>query len=468
MTKLAAIARPVIGLAVAISMTAVACSDVKDYLLEPQEPGLITPDIVQTPAAADAMRKGALDRFRAATEGGNAGGLWSMSGLLADEWKSGDTFIQRVETDQRIIQFNNAEIIDEYRAQHRARQAARDAIGKLLEFLPTPVWYQAQMWWVMGHVEMQLAENWCNGVPYGTIVNGIPVYTAPLTMMEGLDLAMTHLDSALMLADSALVLSATDTAAISVRRGIQISRARVFVNRGDFAAAAAAVAGIPTAYRYIQTHSLTTTDVAAWSLNNSQRRWVVGDSFDVAGRIQNAIPFASAGDPRVPVEGTSVSSPLSRAFDNSTWFVRQIIWGRSDAIPLLSGIDARLIEAEERLQANDFGEMTNILNGLRGTPQYLGSAYSNPVMANLAVPATRTDAENLFFREKAFWQFGRGYRLPDLRRLVRQYGRTPDQVFPTGTFFKTNLPYGTDMNFPITTDETPNPLWSGACINRDA
>ena len=39
----------------------------------------------------------------------------------------------------------------------------------------------------------------------------------------------------------------------------------------------------------------------------------------------------------------------------------------------------------------------------------------------------------LFFREKAFWTFGRGQRLGDERRLVRQYGRTQDQVFPVGS-----------------------------------
>jgi hypothetical protein len=93
-------------------------------------------------------------------------------------------------------------------------------------------------------------------------------------------------------------------------------------------------------------------------------------------------------------------------------------------------------------------------------------------MAALPTPANQTDAVNLYFREKAFWQFSRGFRLGDLRRLIRQYKRTQYQVFPVGTFFKNgNPPYGTDVNFPVvrtsTIDEGANPNFHG-CIDRSA
>jgi hypothetical protein len=463
MKNILASARPVVALAMIAGLS--GC-DIKDRLLEPQQPGVIGPDATASPTAADALRKGALDRLRQATEGGGAGGLWSMSGLLADEWKSGDTFIQRVETDGRTIQLNNAEIVDEYRNIHRARQSARDAVQALVAYLPTPTRYQAEMWWVMGFSELNLAENWCNGMPYSVIADGVPVYGAPMTTTQGLALALTHLDSALALATE------TDTAAVTVRRAIQITRARVLVQQGQFGAAAAAVAGIPTTFRYQQSHSLTTFDQPNWSLNNSQKRWVVGDSFDVTGRILNAIPFASAGDPRVPVTGQSLASTAGRAFDNTTWFVQQNIWGRTDHTPILSGVDARLIEAEDRLRANDIAGMMTILNTLRGTAQALSSSYSSPVMAALPIPADQATAMEVFFREKAFWQFGRGYRLPDLRRMLRlyngaPYNKTEANTYPRGTFFKTSQAYGSDITFPIVTDETPNSLWTGNCIDRN-
>jgi hypothetical protein len=105
------------------------------------------------------------------------------------------------------------------------------------------------------------------------------------------------------------------------------------------------------------------------------------------------------------------------------------------------------------------------LNALRGAPQVLGP-LSVPAMAALPTPASKDAAINLFFREKAFWQFGRGNRLGDLRRLIRQYGRTQDNVFPAGSFFKGGN-YGTDVNFPIHVDEQNNPNYK-ACTDRNA
>ena len=116
-----------------------------------------------------------------------------------------------------------------------------------------------------------------------------------------------------------------------------------------------------------------------------------------------------------------------------------------------TGDPKRLVQAV----VNEFGKSDAASKGLI-------DASAEPV------PATLNDAINLFFREKAFWVFGRGQRLGDLRRLIRQYHRTQDNVFPTGTFHKNGNPaYGTDVNFPVTTNEIPNPAWKG-CIDRDA
>ena len=126
-----------------------------------------------------------------------------------------------------------------------------------------------------------------------------------------------------------------------------------------------------------------------------------------------------------------------------------------------------MYEAEARLAANDIAGMMTILNSLRtGTPRPSIAALSITALPVLATPATKDAAITLLFREKAFWTFGRGQRLPDLRRLVRQYARTDDQVFPTGTYFKGGT-YGTDENFPVPSSEQVNPLFT-ACIDRKA
>ena len=73
---------------------------------------------------------------------------------------------------------------------------------------------------------------------------------------------------------------------------------------------------------------------------------------------------------------------------------------------------------------------------------------------------------DLMFRERAFWTFGRGQRLGDLRRLVRQYGRAATAVFPVGPYYKGGV-YGSDVTLPIVDDETYNPKFRG-CLDRDA
>ncbi|MGH7713019.1 MAG: hypothetical protein ACREOG_17135, partial [Gemmatimonadaceae bacterium] len=153
------------------------------------------------------------------------------------------------------------------------------------------------------------------------------------------------------------------------------------------------------------------------------------------------------------------------------------IYDRLTAIDVASGLDARLIEAEAALRGGNVTEWLNLLNGLRTGANRI-TQIGTVVISATALPAltdpgaaltgaAATDARvNLLFREKAFWTFSRGQRLGDLRRLVRQFGRTPDNVFPVGTHYKTTA-YGDDVNFPIHTDETNNPKFS-ACLDRNA
>jgi hypothetical protein len=72
--------------------------------------------------------------------------------------------------------------------------------------------------------------------------------------------------------------------------------------------------------------------------------------------------------------------------------------------------------------------------------------------------------------------FGTGSRLGDLRRLIRQYGRNAETVFPTGPYANgenPNLPtpipnYGTDVNLglPTTGYTTTNPYFHGCLAGR--
>ncbi|HYX82811.1 MAG TPA: hypothetical protein VE714_10495, partial [Gemmatimonadales bacterium] len=326
-------------------------------------------------------------------------------------------------------------------------------------------------------VEMSIAENFCNGTPLGIIVNGVADYSkpefAPFTNAQAYDLAQLHADSALNILGTA-----TDTASVVVRRASLITKARILVDKGgaaNFAAAAALVppSAVPNNYQYIWSTSTASNsdDNGLWILNISVSRITVSDSVDIYNgqtyTTRNALPFASANDPRVPVVSGDKASPKVAPEDATTpMFVEQIWKGRDDPMPMVSGIDARLIEAEARLNVGDIGGMMTVLNALRTAPPRIGT-FQPAAMAALATPPDQPSAVSLFFREKGFWTFGRGQRLRDLRRLIRQYGRTEDQVFPQGTYFKGGLPYGHDVNFPVPDVEKVNPQFKG-CLNRDA
>jgi len=460
-TKQQSVRRVLAAAAVGVTLFSLGCGNVKDDLLTAEDPDVIPPSALTTPEAADALRIGALSRLRNMTAGAGQGDSpWMFSGLLTDEWKSGDTFLQRNETDQRSVQENNANWNSVYRDIHRARTSAREALNALVKYKPTPASNLGQMYFVLAFAEMQLGEWVCNGQPLGDASTGVPEYGPPMTDQAIFTLALAHLDSALSFT------TATDTATVSVKYIASIAKGRVLIDLARYADAAAAVAAVPTSFKLNGTFSLTGGNNQIWSLNTSQKRWVVGDSFDTAGIIKNAIPFASLKDPRVPVTGSSTgTSAAGKSFDTATNFIFQTLFGRTEPTPIVNGIDARLIEAEAQLNANDFVGMTATLNALRATPQSLG-VVTTPAMAALTAPTTKAAALDLYFREKALWTFSRGQRLGDLRRLIRQYGRTQDNVFPVGTFFKGGN-YGTDVNFPVHVDEQNNPEFKG-CADRNA
>jgi len=434
-----------------------ACN-VKDQLLEPQNPGLVDPSAVNSPDAADALRIGALGSLRNVTAGSES--LWMYGGLLTDEWKSSDTFLQRNETDQRAIQTNNGNINGAYNGIQQARGFIRDAIEQMDKYLPDAKGNRGELYFALGFIEMQMAEDFCNGIPLALSRNGLidysdPGYT-PLTNAEVYVRAAAHLDSALTLAGAQ-----TDAHSVAVKQAALIGKARVLVDQGKFTEAAALVSTstVPTSYQYLLSFAQTSGDNQIWSLNTNQGRYTVADSFDDSGVIKNEIPFLSAKDPRVPV-----ADPKKKGFDGQTNLFNFNIQ-RSDPAPLVSGIDARLIEAEAKLSAGDFAGMMTILNALRTSVQTIGSLKTT-AMATLPTPASKDAATTLYFREKALWTFSRGQRLGDERRQVRQYGRSQDQVFPTGPFHKNGV-YGIDVNLPVTDSEKTNPNFKG-CLDRNA
>jgi len=430
----------------------VSCSPTEP--LEVETPDIINPADVQSPAGADAVRTGALARFNTATSGGES--LFLLGGLFADEWINGDSFIARQEIDQRVITVQNNFLTDANRALHRARLSAAQAVSLMKQYRPTaPGWQVAEMYFVEAYIENLMAEHYCNGLVLSTVVAGAEEYGSPMTDVAAFTLALAHADSGLAL------IAGTTASDVKIKSALQVTRGRVLMNLNRPADAATAVAGVVTGFKYDMLHSQTTNSNGVWSFNNLSWRYSVSN-----GEGTNGLNFATAGDPRVPVcvggDVTCRNNGVTRTTkdDQSQPLYVQLVWpARESPVSISAGIEARLIEAEAQLSAGNAAASLATLNAARAAVTGLTP------LTDAGSDGARVDQ---LFRERAFWLFGRGHRVGALRRLVRQYHRDANAVFPIGAWHKGGN-YGADVTIPVPQAEENNPNLKGeqTCLDRN-
>jgi hypothetical protein len=434
----------------ALGASAVGC---RDTLLQVQHPDILTPVDLNSSDGAEGLRVGAIGRLASMTAGDESS--WLYGGLMVDEWRSSDTFIQRDQADSRTIDAGNSFVAAAFRGISRARVASYQAIGPLRQYRPAAVASVGQMFFVKGFAEMQAASDFCNGIPFADLSTATPAVGSPVSVAQAFTMAVASFDSALANAG-------TDATVIN---SAKIGKARALLGLGKLPEAATAVTGVPTNFSYDMTFTPVKQDNYVWTIANSLKRYSVQDAVDATGTIPNALPFVSAADPRVPTASTAATG-----IDGVTPFRAQLIWQvRDAAVPVTNGIDARLIEAEVKLAAGDTTGWLQTLNALRTGPT-TDATLTIRNMPPLADPGVSPDPNarlKLMFRERAFWTFGRGQRLGDLRRMVRTYKMPVSAVFPGegGVWFKTAAKYGTDYNIPVPGDELNNPNFHG-CTDR--
>jgi hypothetical protein len=439
MTLLGRVGR--LALAAGMLLPLAAC---EEELLEYTDPDIITD--ANSAEGAIALRNGTIQRFSTWTLGAEqSDALFAFGGLVTDELISGDTFEQRNTADQRDINATNSFLSAMTLGLNQVRTQGRLAINSLRTYGTSPNVSVGQMFALTGFVETLMGEHYCNGLVFSNIVDGAEVYGSPIPVDSAFKLAVAS-------ADSALVAAGSDAKVGPLAR---IVRGRALLNLARYADAAAAVASVATSYKYEVTFSTVTFDNTIWGLNNSSRRYVVPEKEGV-----NGLPWRTANDPRLPVVNGNRTS-----FDSGTPFWYQNKWTQYGAVAVAAGIEARLIEAEAALKAGNPTLWLAKHNEARATVTGL---------APLTDPGTETARVNLHFYERGFWFWGLGHRLGDLRRLVRQYGRTADSVFPSGAFHKGGN-YGTTYNIPVPIDETnnanvqinPADPYGSSCIDRN-
>jgi hypothetical protein len=421
------------------------------------------PDIIPTVNSASgaiSLKNGVVLRLAQVTAGLGGNGpdnLFIYGGLLGDEYRSGDTFVQRNDMDQRRWDPTNTFLAGPVRSLNRVRVGGTSAISALRTYAPTPTSNIGLMFGFMAFADNLAGEYYCNGIPLSTVVGTTIVYGDPVPYDSLFGLAIANADSALA------NLPGVDSA--RVRQLASIVKGRALLNRGQFAAAAAVVAQVSTTFRYETDYSSSAGQNEIWNLNTSIKRYTVADTEANIG-----LPFVSANDPRVPrASGGSVFDSGFPITSN-----RQGIWGQYSPVAIATGIEARLIEAEAALQAGATTTWLNDLNVLRTNtalyPPIQSGFTRGPTLGNLADPGTFDGQVNVMFYERGFWLFSTGHRLGDMRRLIRPttqggYGRGVSTVYPTGVFIKGGL-YGDATMLPIPFDEENNPKFV-QCTDRN-
>jgi hypothetical protein len=251
----------------------------------------------------------------------------------------------------------------------------------------------------------------------------------------------------------------------------RIGRGRALLDLARYTDAAAAVSGIPADFRFELQHSDNSArqNNGVWALSINGGRWGVAEREGV-----NGLRFRTQQDVRVASRPRSINN--GNGFDGGPMFEARKYPARTTAVTLADGVEAELIRAEAQLQTGDAAGMLATLNALRSNAAVMSARGYTGTLAALTDPGTAAGRQDLLFQERAYWLFLTAHRLGDLRRLVRQYGRNAESVFPTGPYSsngRTTI-YGTDTSFPIPIEELNNPeVETGSpnlkgCLSRDA
>ena len=406
--------------------------------------GPVTFSVTVTSSIAQ-LRAQAFDNFSIAYRGNGTGGggvgegLINFSGLLSDELSFAETFPTRIVIDQRAMTADNVSIMGVFRDLQRARATldfAAAQSGQLGDAAPNP----SDLIVMSGFADVLAAETWCSGVPVSQInSSGVMVYGPQQTTDQLLSIAIAKFDTVLSLA-------AGNQNLVGVSNIARIGKARAQLDLYDLAGAAATASAVPTAFTFTlgANAAIPTQNNGVFEMQNVQRRWAVSEN-----EGGNGLPYRSDADPRIPFTANGFG------FDGLTpMYMQQKYTSLGASTPLALGLEARLIEAEVHMLANDLPAMTASLNTVR---TQLG-------LVPLVTPTDLAQARATLFKERAYTLWLTAHRLGDLRRQVRYYDDTQDQIFPTGEYPKGGV-YGTDVNFPIPADPQFNPTGM-ACLDR--
>jgi starch-binding outer membrane protein, SusD/RagB family len=456
------------------------------------------PDAFNNEQGALDLYRGALSKFRHAITGRlTPGGYVVMSGLISDELTAGThgnpTLNARTSVDSRVMSSFDPPVAQggfeavwrELSGVRMRAMTATEALDRFGQSHPRDL--TGHLYAMRGMAKVMLANFFCSGIPLTTAhFDGSFRYEAGSTTVQVYERAIEMFDLAI----------ANSPDSVNYRHMARLGKGWALLNLGRFDQAAAAVGDIPTDWVYRNMHAavLGQTGVPNFtsivSASAGHRIADMGTVADMAGG--NGLPFRSGGDPRSV--SPQVRPPMTAAREAATFKpARWMVNDGATSIIVASGVEARLIQAEAALQAGNpswlatlnelrtTGEFTEVPDPANptvvdtvwapgaGAVLFTSVGGSLPGLPPLQDPGTQAERVDLLFTERAYWLFLTGRRHSDLRRLIRQYGRSESEVFPTGGYPDGHIgTYGTDVNAPAPGSEILyNPNYDG-CFDREA
>jgi hypothetical protein len=362
----------------------------------------------------------------------------ATSGIFTDEMTSSTN----ADLDGRILQNVNSGTVsaNTYAAVQRARSLAQYAAGALQYYGTSATRPMiGEMYALEGYSEVLLAELYCSGVPLTvTAFNKDFVYTRGFSTTEILHQAIAHFDTAYTYGSDSL----------PVATAAQVGKGRALLDLGQYTDAATAVANVPLTAVYGLEYQ-----GAWWTQNGVDTTNYSYPAQETSNSMNWLNGAGQSTDPRVPMSTSPVLTQNKYPISPTVLMTAH----------LADGIEAKLIQAEAELQpaASPSGPWLATLNQLRETVS----------LSDTTDPGTVDSRVDLLFRERAYWFYLTGHRQGDLRRLIRQYGRFQQQVYPYG-LYDAGLAmfsfYGTNVVLPPpVSEQQENTLYTG-CIDRNA
>ncbi len=436
---------------IALVVLLAACSDITAKL----PAGSVNPEYYKTPEAAYEMAQNVRYEFQY-----NLLDYMLESGMFADEFfdnRNSDKVVgnydkliildQRYTPDDGAVNTQLATMFNEitsYSKLQRVRAIASLANRALamhnIESYPR---LRAEMLVYEALATVMLAELYCSGIPLSTVD-----FDGDYSYSIGLSTEQVYRKSELLIDTAISLVSSNDSIAFLS----YLAKGRILLASGKYEEAALLVKNIPDGFSF----TLPRLRLPVRSTSPRGTLWaslMANKSFIANHKGANGMPYIEANDPRIQytarwnAAGGEYYEPAEKL-----------------NLTVVTYLEARLIEAEADLAAEG-SRWLNILNDLRATVPGL-TPLEDPALSPLPSGKSERDVRvDLLFSERAFWLFFSGRRQGDMRRLVRNYNRDIENVYPVGDYPSGSGSYEPYMDIPVPTSERFNPEHVG-CSER--